>query len=90
MPAETHSHREAVSVETVLDCMATIIGLDPEGVGERSLDELGLEDDLAVLHLWDAVVDELGERSTGELEPLEPAPATLGELAVAFHEGLEP
>lgn len=85
MPAETHTHAEAVEVGAVLELLAGVVGIDPDGAADRSLTELDVADDLALLDLWEVVVEELGERSLGELEPLEPRPDTLGELAEAFH-----
>ena len=89
MPAETHSRREPVDVGTVLDVIASVIGIDPDAAADRRLTELELDDELAMFHLWDAVVEELGERAVGELEPLGAArPVTPGELAEVFHAAL--
>jgi hypothetical protein len=66
MPAETHSHSEPVTVEDVLELLATVVqdgdGLDPG----TSVDLLGLDDDLALLSFWDVVAEEFGERTLGE------------------------
>jgi hypothetical protein len=85
VPAETHTHTEAVEVGAVLDLLAGIVGVDPGNAAGLTLDELDVADDLALLDLWAAVVEEYGERSLGEIEPLEPRPVTLGQLAGAFH-----
>ncbi len=88
MPAETHSHREAVDVDAVLALIAESVGADPDDAAERPLEEFDLDGDLALLDLWTVVAEEFGERSLGELELSEPRPATLAELAVAFHVAL--
>lgn len=88
MPAETHSHAEDVDVTRVLDLLCAVVGMDPDGAADRSLVELGLDDDLAVLDLWSAVAEELGERSLGDLELPDRRPATVGELAELFLDAL--
>ena len=66
MPAETHSHSQPVTVEDVLELLATVVhdegGLD----AGTSLEVLGLDDDLALLSFWDVVAEEFGERTLGE------------------------
>ena len=66
MPAETHSHSEPVTVEDVLELLATVVqdggGLDPG----TPVEALGLDDDLALLSFWDVVAEEFGERTLGE------------------------
>ena len=86
MPAETHQRSEAVGVEAVLDLLACVVGLDADRAAEAPLAGLELSDDLSVLHLWDAVVEEYGERSVGDLDlDLDGSrPSTLGELADLF------
>lgn len=87
MPAETHQLGEGIDRDVVLDLIATIVGTDVDAADE-TLASLELEDDVSILHLWSAVVEELGERSVGELELDEQLPATLGELAALFHDTL--
>ena len=43
---------------------------------------------MSVVHLWAAVVAEVGERSIGELKLEGAWPTTLGELAAVFRESL--
>lgn len=66
MPAETHSHSEPVTVEDVLELLASVVhdadALDPE----TPVEELGFDDDLSLLSLWDVVAEEFGERTLGE------------------------
>lgn len=66
MPAETHSHSEPVTVEAVLALLATVVhddsGLDPA----TPVEELGLDDDLALMAFWDVVTEEYSERGVGE------------------------
>lgn len=70
--------------------LSVVVRMDPDAAADRTLAELDLDDDLAVLDLWAAVAEEFGERSLGDLEPLEPRPATLGQLAEAFRAALSP
>lgn len=84
MPAETHQRSEAVGVEAVLDLLACVVGLDADRAAEAPLADLELGDNLSILHLWDAVVEEYGERSVGDLDLDESRPSTLGELADLF------
>lgn len=84
MPAETHQLRESVSVDDVLDLLATVLDVSAPDPGVVTLADLGVDDDLALVHLWRAVVEELGERATGELD-MDERPLTLSQLAVAFH-----
>lgn len=84
MPAETHRQRDAVDlVGDVIDLFEAL--LDEPGVGgiraETLLGDLGL-DDLAVLHLWDAAIEELAERGSAEVDVDELLLArTVGDLA---------
>jgi len=88
MPAETHSRREELEVGRVLEFLALVTGLGDEQSREQSLGDLGIDDELAILDLWDLVVEEYGERTVGELEPPDPFPETLAELAALFHDAL--
>lgn len=88
MPAETHQFIEDLDVDKVLELLVILVGVDAEPTddpGGIDLGPLGLDDDGAVLHLWDAVAEEYGERSVGELDLDDEPPATLGELAELFH-----
>lgn len=84
MPAETHQRSEAVDVGAVLDLLTCVVGLDAPRAADAPLTALELDDDLSILHLWDAVVEEYGERSVGDLELDGTRPTTLGELADLF------
>lgn len=88
MPAETHSHRDDIDVDTVVGFLANVLELDEEDPGELSLDRLGIDDDLAMLDLWDSFAEEFGERTLGEFEAPEQRPTSLGGLAAVFHETL--
>jgi hypothetical protein len=85
MPAETHRRRDAVDlVSDVIDLFEALLD-EPMGVGgiraETRLADLGV-DDLAVLHLWDAAVEELAERGSADVDVDELLLArTVGELA---------
>jgi hypothetical protein len=84
VPAETHQRSEAVGFDGVLDLLACVVGLDALRAAKAPLADLELDDDLAVLHLWAAVVEEYGERSVGDLDLDGARPATLGDLADLF------
>ena len=88
MPAETHQVRDGVDAGAVLDLLAALVGVEPEEAADLSLAASGIDDDLAILHLWTAVAEEYGERSIGELDLEDQRPATLGELAALFHASL--
>jgi len=88
VPAETHTQRDPVELTAVLDLVSAVVGVDPDAAASTPLAEVELDNDLAVLALWAVVAEEFGERALGELEPLEPRPATLAELVEAFHAAL--
>lgn len=88
MPAETHQLRESVGVDDVVALLAAVLDASAPDPGPLTLVELGVDDDLALVHLWKAVVEELGERATGELE-FDERPLTLRHLAEAFHRCLQ-
>jgi hypothetical protein len=88
MPADSHARHDVADVRTVLDLVTSVLGLELDGAETVALAEVEVEDDLTVLHLWSAVVEELGDRSCADFEPPDPLPATLGELVTAFHEAL--
>jgi hypothetical protein len=92
MPAETHQRCEPIGVEDVAGLLACVIGLDAEQAADVPLADLHLDDDLSILHLWDVVVEEFGERSIGDLDlDLDQTrPCTLGELAELFARELVP
>jgi hypothetical protein len=90
MPAETHQHTDELDAETILDFLATVLGVDPVGADDLELVTLHVEDDLSILHLWAFVVEEFGERSVGDLSLEDERSATLGELAALFHGALQP
>lgn len=84
MPAETHQQRDPIDVEGVLDLLASLVGVDAICTESALLTDLHLDDDLSILHLWEAVVEECGERCVGELDLEEPRPVSLPELAQWF------
>lgn len=88
MPAETHSHTEPLTVETVLGVLAAVLGLDAEAIADVPLADVGASDTLAVLDLWEAVAEDLAERSVGDPDLDDHLPTTVGELAAAFHAAL--
>jgi hypothetical protein len=86
MPAETHTRREAIDAGDVLDLIDALVGGDSDGLRPGvSVGDVGLGDELAVLHLCDAVAEELAERTVAELDVEELLLAsTVGELAEAI------
>lgn len=92
MPAETHTRTERIDADTVLDLLACAVGIDDGRGGvplaEVPLADLELDDDLAILDLWESVAEELGERALGDLDLEGTLPATLGGLAELFEEAL--
>jgi hypothetical protein len=83
MPAETHSHREPLEPESVLDLLWSMLAPpDQEPDPDMLLDDLGASSQLMLLDLWDATAEEYGERTLGEvdIEDLQQL-TTIGELA---------
>ena len=85
MPSETHQHSGTVSVHEVLRLLASIVDVDPVHAASIPLPLFDLDDDLAIVRLWESVVEEFGERGVGELEFDHPLPSTLGQLASVFY-----
>lgn len=67
MPAETHQHSGEVTVTDVLELFGAVLGLSDD-IGDRSLVELGCDDDLTLLDLWEAGIEEYGERTVAEID----------------------
>lgn len=86
MPAETHSYRDPLEVNNVIELLWAVLGGpgDPPEVS-ASLSDLGIDTDLELLDLFDAAGEEFGERTLVEVE-LEDLQAlrTLGDLAEAI------
>jgi hypothetical protein len=85
MPAETHQHRDPVDTDAVLD-LIWLLTAGPDQPDEPRPDaplaQLDLDDELAVLRLWDAVAEELAERTVAEPALAELlAASSVGELA---------
>lgn len=92
VPAETHQRSDPIDVECVLDLLAGLVGMDVTSAESALLADLRLDDDLSILYLRDAVVEEYGERCIGDLDFEGPRAASLIELAQLFahHLGDEP
>lgn len=90
MPAETHQHGERTDRGAVLDLLVAVVGIDVADAAACRLAELGLDDDLAILHLWAMVAEEFGERTVGDfdLDLVGDRPTTLGDLVELFDEAL--
>jgi hypothetical protein len=88
VPAETHSHRDPLQPEAVLDLLWSILAPpDQEPDPDVRLDDLGASSQLTLLDLWGAAAEEYGERTLGEvdIEDLQRL-TTVGELAHAIIE----
>jgi len=82
MPAETHQHGRTADAESIAALLCTLLGNDEEITEDTVLADLGL--DLRDLDdLWDAVCEELAERTVvPEIDPGELDPAmTVAEVA---------
>lgn len=86
MPAETHQLSEPPTLDDIVDFLASLLDTDPTAASTTSLVEAGVCDELALLHLWQAVAEEYGERTLGEcdLDFDENPPQTLEDLARAW------
>ena len=86
MPAETHQLAEPPSLDDIVDLIVSLLDTDPLEASTTSLAEAGVENDLDLLHLWQAVAEEYGERTLGDFDVDfggEP-PRTIEELADAW------
>jgi hypothetical protein len=88
MPAETHQHQDPVEPVTVLELLLNVLDLDADAASEE-LAAIGVDDDLGIYSLWQAVTAELAERTVGELDLEDARVRTLGELAWVFAEALQ-
>lgn len=92
MPAETHSHFERPDAAAVLELLTQVldVDVDPADAPELLLADLGVADELAIMRLWDDVVEEFGERTVGEPDDdfAGDVPETLGELAERYVDAL--
>jgi hypothetical protein len=93
VPAETHRRSEPVDEEQVVALIWELLAAANDATPpdpNLPLDAVGLGDELAVLDLWDAVVEELAERSVADtdLDALVGA-RTLGELVRDIAKALE-
>jgi hypothetical protein len=90
MPAETHATTEPIDARDVLDLLDALVGdsavtLEPDTL----LTEVGLGDDLALLHVWGAATEEFAERSVADVDVEDLLLArTVGELADSIVRGL--
>lgn len=86
MPAETHQLAEPPNLEDIIGLLASLLDIDPLAAATTSLVDAGVDDELALLHLWHAVTEEYGERTLGDFDlDLEgDPPQTVEELATAW------
>ena len=63
MPAETHQQSEPSVSAPCSTSLACVVGIDPARAADAPLANLELDDDLTILHLWDAVTDADAESS---------------------------
>ena len=88
MPAETHQHRSTVSIHDLADLLVELLTPDDAGHIDFSTPVSRLEADTEPMRwaLWDAVVEEFGERASteaGEPDDLYDV-ATIEDLAKVF------
>jgi hypothetical protein len=83
MPAETHQHQDPVEPGAVLELLANVLDLQGDAASSE-LATIGVDDDLGIYSLWEAVTAELAERTVGELDLEDARVRTLGELADVF------
>lgn len=85
MPAETHQHGTTADAETISALLCALLSDDDDIDKDAMLSDLGIgADDLG--DLWDAVREELAERTMGpELDPSNLDPQmTIAEAAKAM------
>jgi hypothetical protein len=91
MPAETHRHGEPVGPTELLQLIWELVGTDDaqDRFAEVALAAIGLDDELALLDLWDAIAEEVAERTVAEpdIDSLRSA-RTVGELAQVVADSL--
>ena len=88
MPAETHQQHEPAGAAAVLELLGLVLDVDGD-LAELELADLGVDDDLGIFSLWEAVTADLAERTVGELDVDEARVPTLGELADVFAQALQ-
>jgi hypothetical protein len=85
VPAETHQRQEPAGPDAVLELLGNLLDLDLDGdVASVELIDVGMDDDLGLYSLWDAITGELAERTVGELDVDDARVSTLGDLARVF------
>ena len=88
MHAETHQVGKPIDSRVVLDLLTSVLGVGDADGCDVPLADMALDDDLSIYHLWEAVLEEFGGRSTGNLALDVLRPRTLGELAAVFDDAL--
>lgn len=83
MPAETHQHGRPPTLTEITELVVALLGVTRHDVDQR-LDALCIAD-LEIICLWEAVADEHGERSLGDLDfDLAHEAETVADLIDAF------
>jgi hypothetical protein len=72
----------------VLSFVAGLVGADPEGAATAPLAQFDLDNELSIVALWEAIADEFGERSLGDVDLDGEVPVTLGDIARLAHQTL--
>lgn len=93
MPAETHQEREPIDAPAVIELIWALLASSDaahDPAPETPLEAVGVDDDLAIFQLWDAVTEEFAERSLAEpdIHDLRAA-ETIGELAETIVRSLQ-
>ncbi|GEM_PF-4837673 len=88
MPSETHQCAAQVSVDEILHWLASLVDVETSHAAWVPLALFNLDNELAIVRLWELIVDDFGERGLGTLDLDEQVPSTLGELASTFYDAL--
>jgi hypothetical protein len=88
MPAETHQHVARADTEQLIDLVVALVAPDDSERPHRdaSLNEVGLADEALRWALWDAIVEEFGERSSADVDDPDDliSAQSVGDLIDAF------
>ncbi len=88
MPAETHQHFAETGADQLIDLLVALVTPGEGGRPGRdaALADIGLDDEALRWALWDAVVEEFGERGSSDADDPDDliSAHTVGDLVDAF------